>query len=148
VETRAAEPTLVPTGVRADHVEGAPLALVVDDDADTRLLVATLLGSHGWEVEEAPDGATALIHVGMHRDLSLVVLDLGLPDIDGMDVLRALRRSIETARIPVVVLTGKTDRETEQRVLAAGADDYIRKPVDGPILLMRSKAVVRRARIA
>ncbi len=138
----------MPTDTREDGVEGEPLVLVVDDDADTRLLVGTILGSHGWRVTEAPDGASALMQLGKHPDLSLVVLDLGLPDIDGMDVLRALRRSMETAHVPVVVLTGQTDRETEHRVLAAGADDYIRKPVDAPILLMRSKAVVRRARIA
>ncbi|NJD18862.1 MAG: response regulator transcription factor, partial [Gemmatimonadetes bacterium] len=122
--------------------------LVVDDDADVRVLVGNILGNHGWQVTEAEDGATALLQLGKRRDLALVVLDLGLPDIDGLHVLRALRNSVETAMLPVVVLTGRTDRDTEHSVLALGADDYIRKPVDPPILLMRARAVLRRTRIA
>jgi DNA-binding response OmpR family regulator len=121
--------------------------LVVDDDADARLLVGAILGKHGWEVTEAADGATALMILGKRRDLTLVVLDLGLPDIDGLHVLRALRASPETAHVPVMVLTGRTDRDTEHSVLELGADDYIRKPLDPPILLMRAKAVLRRARL-
>jgi len=140
--------SLVPADAPLASAERSPQVLVVDDDADARLLVGAILGKHGWEITEAADGATALMQLGKRRDLSLVVLDLGLPDIDGLHVLRALRNSLETAQVPVVVLTGRTDRETEQSVLELGADDYIRKPVDPPILLMRAKAVLRRARIA
>ncbi len=140
--------SLVPADTPLAPAERPPQVLVVDDDADSRLLVGAILGKHGWQVTEAADGATALMQLGKRRDLSLVVLDLGLPDIDGLHVLRALRNSLETAQVPVVVLTGRTDRETEQSVLELGADDYIRKPVDPPILLMRARAVLRRTRIA
>ncbi len=139
--------SLVPTDLPLDRTQRPPQVLVVDDDADARLLVGAILGKHGWEVTDAADGATALMLLGQRRDLSLVVLDLGLPDIDGLHVLRALRNSPETAHIPVVVLTGRTDRDTEHSVLEIGADDYIRKPLDPPILLMRAKAVLRRARL-
>ena len=141
-----ASSSLVPMDGHDDDVEGEPLVLVVDDDADIRLLLRTLLEARGWRVVEAVDGASALMSLGEHRDLSLLLLDLGLPDFDGMDVLRALRRSMRTAHVPVIVLTGRTDRETERRVLLEGADDYVRKPVDPPILLMRTRAVMRRAR--
>ena len=145
----AREPvSLVPTDAPTGAAERPPQVLVVDDDADARLLVGAVLSKHGWEIAEAADGATALMQLGKRRDLSLVVLDLGLPDIDGVHVLRALRSSLETAKVPVVVLTGRTDRDTEHDVLELGADDYIRKPVDPPILLMRAKAVLRRSRIA
>jgi DNA-binding response OmpR family regulator len=138
--------TLVPADPHDEDAGTQPIVLVVDDDADSRFLAGALLASHGWKVLEAADGATALMQLGKHPDLSLVLLDLGLPDIDGVNVLKALRRSIETAHVPVIVLTGRTDRETEHAVLVEGADDYIRKPVDPPILLMRSRAVLRRTR--
>jgi DNA-binding response OmpR family regulator len=130
----------------SDDFADAPRVLVVDDDEDIRFLVRAILESHGWIVTEAPDGATALAEMGKHRDLSLVILDLGLPDIDGVEVLKRARHAMETAGIPIVVLTGRTDRETERQVLMAGADDYIRKPIDPPIFLTRAKAVMRRSR--
>lgn len=136
---------LVP-GADEDVLDSEPRVLVVDDDPDVRLLIRTLLEGRGWNVSEATNGATALVRIGTERDLSLVVLDLGLPDIDGEDVLHAMRSSLSAVHVPVIVLTGRTDRETEQRVLLEGADDYIRKPVDPPIFLMRTRAVMRRAR--
>jgi type II secretory ATPase GspE/PulE/Tfp pilus assembly ATPase PilB-like protein len=145
--TRVEPASLVLADAPLSPTERPPQVLVVDDDADARLLVGAILGKHGWEVTEAADGATALMILGKRRDLTLVVLDLGLPDIDGLHVLRALRASPETAHVPVMVLTGRTDRDTEHSVLELGADDYIRKPLDPPILLMRAKAVLRRARL-
>lgn len=120
--------------------------LIVDDDADTRRLIRTVMESRGWDVVEASDGGTALVRIGTEKDLSLVLLDLGLPDIDGLGVLKAIRHSLATAHMPVIIITGKIDRDTERQLLLEGADDYIRKPVDPPILLMRSDAVLRRTR--
>jgi DNA-binding response OmpR family regulator len=139
-------PSLIPGGVRHDDVEGEPRVLIVDDDADIRLLCRTLLEGHGWQVTEAESGAAALLAIGMDPDWGLIVLDLGLPDIDGLDVLRGARRTLEMAHIPVIVLTGRTDRETELRAIQEGADDYIRKPLDPPIFLTRSKAAWRRSK--
>lgn len=123
----------------------APTVLVVDDDADQRFLVRAILESHGWTVREAADGRSALMEIGRGQGLHLVILDLVLPDIDGFDVLTAVRASLDTANLPVVVLTGRQERETERKVLSAGADDYIRKPLDPSIFLTRAKAAVRRA---
>lgn len=142
----APSPSVVPGGTSHDDVEGEPKVLIVDDDADMRLMCSNLLGSHGWKVTEVESGASALLSIGKEQDWSLIVLDLGLPDIDGLDVLRAARSTLRIAHIPVIVLTGRTDRETELSAIQEGADDYIRKPLDPPIFLMRSKAAWRRSK--
>jgi type II secretory ATPase GspE/PulE/Tfp pilus assembly ATPase PilB-like protein/ActR/RegA family two-component response regulator len=146
VETpNATEPErLAVVDISAATREGERTVLVVEDDADVRLLVRTLLEGRGWTVREVVNGGDALVQVGRIRDLSLVILDLGLPDIEGISVLKAMRRNPDVAHIPVIVLTGRTDRSTERQVLLEGADDYIPKPVDPPILLMRAQAVLRR----
>ncbi len=133
-----------PWGFEDDEEHEAPRVLIVDDDESSRLLVRTVLENQGWQVEEARDGKDALLAIGMGEGLSLIILDLGLPDIDGLDILRAAKRNLATAGIPVIGLTGRTDRESERQLLMEGADDYIRKPLDPPIFLMRAKAVVRR----
>jgi DNA-binding response OmpR family regulator len=139
--------TAIPDWPDPDDVEGSPRVLVVDDDADSRLFCRTLLESRGWQVEEAADGATALLRLGKDQDWSLVVLDLGLPDIDGLHVLRGLRSTVRDY-VPVMVLTGRADRDSELRAIQEGADDFIRKPIDPPIFLARSKAAWRRSRVS
>ena len=137
--------TLAPVDGRDDRPDEARRVLVVDDDGGTRILLRTILENNGWDVVEASDGGTALVQVGAEPAISLVLLDLGLPDIDGVAVLRAIRSSLATAHTPVIIITGKTDRETERELLAEGADDYIRKPVDPSILLLRANSVMRRS---
>lgn len=127
-----------------EEADSTPEVLVVDDDPSIRLLVRAMLESHGWSVDEAPDGESAIRQLRQRQGLSLVVLDLALPDMDGLDVLRTAKKSIETAGIPVVVLTGRKAKETERQVLMEGAADFIRKPVDPAIFVARAKAAVRR----
>jgi DNA-binding response OmpR family regulator len=81
---------------------------------------------------------------GDHYDL--MVLDLDMPTLGGREVLKAARASLSTAGLPVVVLTGTSDPDAELHVLEAGADDFIRKPLDPRIFMTRVKAVLRRAR--
>lgn len=87
-----AEHTIAPSSElpNLDDVEGEPRVLLVEDDADTRLLCRSLLESRTWRVDEAPDGATAFLQIGRDPGWSLVVLDLGLPDIDGLVMLSIL----------------------------------------------------------
>ena len=127
-----------------DALKEPPCILLVEDDPDTRLLARTVLESRGWTVDEAINGKEALLKVGGIRDHSLIVLDLGLPDMDGVEILLMLKSNLHTAGIPVVVLTGRTDRDTERQVLLDGADDYIPKPLDPGIFLSRSQAALRR----
>jgi type II secretory ATPase GspE/PulE/Tfp pilus assembly ATPase PilB-like protein/CheY-like chemotaxis protein len=131
---RDAEPTL----------PAEPLVLVADDDPETVLLARAVLEQNGLRVVEANDGADALDRIGDGRDLSLVVLDLNMPKVDGRQVLKRLKASVSTAGLPVVVLTGSRNPEDEVLVMEEGAADYIRKPIDPPRFLARIKAALRR----
>ncbi len=115
--------------------------LVVDDDEQVRTLVAWQLEAEGFDVSGAADGAAALRAIEADPP-DLIVLDLSLPHVDGLDVLTRLRR---TSRIPVIVLTGRGG-ETDRIVgLDLGADDYLVKPFSPGELAARVRSVLRRA---
>jgi len=120
-------------------------SLVVDDDTATRIIGKALLESLDHQVVEAADGQEALDRLQDPRGVDLVILDLGLPRVDGLEVLRRIRGTVTTAGLAVIVLTGSTDPSTEAQVMEAGADDYIRKPLDPARFLGRVKAVLRRS---
>lgn len=128
---------------REDPARGR--VLVVDDDASARLLMRSVLEKEGFRVLEADDGPPALEVLDRYGDVSLVMLDLNMPDLNGREVLRRIRSSIGTAGLPVVVLTGVEDPAVEIELLEAGADDYLRKPIDPQRLAVRVRAVLRRA---
>ncbi len=115
--------------------------LLVEDDLATRREVATFLRGHGFRVDEAGDGASAWDRWTAQRP-DLVVLDLGLPDLDGSVLIRRIRRDATT---PILVLSAR-DREAEKvAALESGADDYVTKPFGAAELLARLRAVLRRA---
>ncbi|MFC8368181.1 MULTISPECIES: response regulator [unclassified Streptomyces] len=115
--------------------------LVVDDDpAIVRALVINLR-ARSYEVDSAHDGADAL-RTAAARHPDVVVLDLGLPDMDGVDVLRELR---SWSRVPVLVLSARHASGEKVQALDAGADDYVTKPFGMDELLARLRAAVRRA---
>ncbi|MBI2403180.1 MAG: Flp pilus assembly complex ATPase component TadA [Gemmatimonadetes bacterium] len=122
-----------------------PHILVVDDDGVSRSLARTLLEKNGFRVTEAADGAAALDRIRDGNGFALVVLDLDMPRLDGREVLSRLRGSSETAKLPVVVLTGSESMEAEIELMDRGADDYIRKPIDAMRFVARIKAALRRA---
>ncbi|MFC4858316.1 response regulator transcription factor [Actinophytocola glycyrrhizae] len=113
--------------------------LVVEDDDGVANAVVGALGAHGHLTERLTRGEDAL---RSHHDADLVLLDLGLPDVDGLEVLRKLRR---VATTPVIVLTARGDERSVVRGLHLGADDYLVKPVRLAELLARIHAVTRRA---
>lgn len=114
--------------------------LVVDDDAQVRKVVLWQLEAEGFAVVEAPDGERALSEIDRHAP-DIVVLDLSLPRIGGLDVLARVQR---TSTIPVIVLTGR-DGETDRIVgLDLGADDYLVKPFSPRELAARVRSVLRR----
>jgi DNA-binding response OmpR family regulator len=116
--------------------------LVVDDEAGIRELVGTYLRQDGFEVDEAADGETALDRF-QRTPPDLVVLDLGLPGIGGLDVLREIRRA---SSVYVIVLTARSDETDKLIGLELGADDYLTKPFSPRELVARVRAVLRRRR--
>ncbi len=116
--------------------------LVVDDDPRLRQTLRINLTAHGHTVILAPDGTTALRAVATPPLPEVVVLDLGLPDMNGLDVLAGLRG---WSRVPVLVLSARSGSAEKVAALDAGADDYVTKPFGVPELLARLRAAVRRA---
>ncbi|MBM3690092.1 MAG: response regulator transcription factor [Actinobacteria bacterium] len=120
--------------------------LVVDDDPSLRQVLERVLSFEGYDVETAPNGFDALERCQAPEHgaapLDLVILDLGLPDIDGLDVARKLRVSGST--VPILVLTARGDVGDRVAGLDAGADDYLPKPFDLAELIARVRALLRR----
>jgi CheY-like chemotaxis protein len=110
--------------------------LVVDDEEANRQLLVSLLRSHGYPVLATPDGASA-VELLRTRPVGLVLLDVVMPRMDGIEVCAFIRRELELHSLPVVFCTSLTDRESRVRAKKAGADDFLSKPIDGLELLVR-----------
>ncbi len=117
--------------------------LVVEDEEDVQELIRYNLENNGYRVESALDGKTALSKANSTKP-DLVLLDLMLPKIDGLQVCRSLKENALTSAIPVVMLTAKGTERDIVAGLEMGADDYITKPFSPRVLLARLKAVLRR----
>ncbi len=113
--------------------------LVIDDEPQIRKLLRMGLGTQGYETLEAPSGRAALDLLAQNPDL--VILDLGLPDFDGHELLRVIRQRNE--RVPIVVLSSREDEVGKVRALDLGADDYVTKPFGMEELLARMRAALR-----
>jgi two-component system, OmpR family, alkaline phosphatase synthesis response regulator PhoP len=118
--------------------------LIVEDDADIRELIRYNLAQEGFIVEEAPDGAQALDKV-KRRVPDLMVLDLMLPGMPGLQVCRQMRAERETAHLPILIVTAKGTEVDKVLGLEMGADDYVVKPFSPRELVARVKALLRRA---
>ncbi|MFZ1285888.1 MAG: response regulator transcription factor [Candidatus Phosphoribacter sp.] len=116
--------------------------LVVDDDPTVREVVAGYLGRAGFEVSEAGDGTNALV-AARHTPPDLVVLDLMLPGVDGLEVLRRLRA--ERGSLPIVLLTARGEESDRVLGLEVGADDYVTKPFSARELVLRVQSILRRS---
>ena len=123
-------------------MEVKPTVLVVEDDEQIRRFVRLALEGEGWQVAEAATRARGLIEAGTRRP-DLVVLDLGLPDGDGLGLIAELRT---WSSVPVLVLSAREREEDKVAALDAGADDYLSKPFGVAELLARSRAQLRRRR--
>ena len=146
-------------GERADDAAPAPAAaplaegaasserariLVVEDEPIQARLVRSVLERSGFDVAEAADGQVAWSVLVGEGGISLVLTDLRMPNMDGGTLLDRMRGNVGTAAVPVVVLTGSDDEGLEVELLERGADDYLRKPVDGARLAARVRSVLRR----
>jgi two-component system response regulator MprA len=117
--------------------------LIVDDDRAIRESLARALELDGYEVSLAPDGAAALATIRADRP-DMAIVDLMMPNIDGLTLCRVLRA--ERDRLPILMLTARTETSDRVAGLDAGADDYLPKPFDLPELAARVRALLRRSR--
>ncbi len=116
------------------------LILVVEDDAPVRNLIGTTLKTHGYDYITATNGESAVMQASSHNP-DVVLLDLGLPDIDGMDVIRKIRSWSE---MPIIVISARTEDKDKIDALDTGADDYLTKPFSVEELLARIRVTERR----
>jgi two-component system KDP operon response regulator KdpE len=120
-----------------------PVIVVIEDDAQIRRVLATSLEAYGYEVHCAEDGALGLQLASEHRP-DLIILDLGLPDLDGLELIRELRAR---ARPEILVLSARGNEEVKVQALDLGADDYLTKPFGLFELLARVRVALRRAKL-
>jgi DNA-binding response OmpR family regulator len=124
-----------------------PRVLVAEDETNIRELVRLHLDLEGWDVVEAADGEVALQRL-RGGPFDLVVLDIMLPGLDGITVLRAMRREGPNAQTPVLLLTARREESDKVLGLDSGADDYLTKPFGVRELVARARALLRRTRPA
>jgi two-component system, OmpR family, KDP operon response regulator KdpE len=122
----------------------APIAILVEDERQIRRFVRTALETEGWHVFEAETLKHGLVEAGTRKP-DVVILDLGLPDGDGVDFIRDLRT---WSAIPVIVLSARVHETAKIEALDAGADDYLAKPFGVGELLARVRAILRRKVVA
>jgi two-component system, OmpR family, KDP operon response regulator KdpE len=127
------------TGTRSST--DGPIVLVVEDDGETRAALVRELSNRGYRVWEAADGSSALARWESRRP-DIVLLDLGLPDMDGLDIVRRIRREAAT---PIVILSGRYEERQKVEALERGADDYVTKPFGVDELNARLRVALRRA---
>jgi two-component system KDP operon response regulator KdpE len=127
--------------MRSPTPGAGPTILVVEDDTETRSALVRELASGGYTVVEAHDGRTALDRWAARRP-DLVLLDLGLPDMDGLAIVGAIRREAAT---PIVILSGRYEEREKVEALDRGADDYVTKPFGVDELRARLRVALRRA---
>ena len=132
----AARPTPPATGVVSSSGKPEPLVLVVDDTRANRELLERRLSKHGYRVELAEDGETALRLVG-EKSFDAILLDVMMPGINGLDVLRELRRMHAATDLPIIMATAKDASGDIVEAMNAGANDYVTKPLDFPVVLAR-----------
>ena len=125
----------------AGDAPAGPRVLVVDDEKHIRKILALQLKANGYQVEVAGDGRAALEMVAANPP-DLVLLDLMMPHIDGLEVCRRLRENYRTSQIPIIILTAKDQLRDKVKVLEFGANDYVTKPFAMSEVLLRARNVL------
>lgn len=133
--------------MRSPKPSKLPTVLIVDDDHVMRMLEQETLVQFDFEVVEAADGEQAL-ELLVEPPPDLVLLDVDMPGVDGFEVCRRIRRSWDAAEVPVIMVTGMDDLASINQAYEAGANDFISKPINWPILGYRARYVLRSAQAA
>lgn len=116
------------------------LILIVEDDSSVRNLISTTLETHDYNYMTAPNGSSALMQASSHNP-DIILLDLGLPDIDGIDIIKKIRT---WSNLPIIVISARSEDQDKIDALDAGADDYLTKPFSVEELLARLRVTQRR----
>jgi two-component system KDP operon response regulator KdpE len=127
--------------MKAETIKPSQTVLIIDDEPQIRRLLRVTLEAHGYRVFDAPTGQDGVVQAAQHRP-DVILLDLGLPDLDGIEVLRRLR---EWSRVPVIILSVRDREDDKVAALDGGADDYVTKPFNSAELLARVRAALRHA---
>ena len=130
----------------AETDDGRPRVLIADDNADMREYLTNLLRNSGYEVSDVADGRQALEAIRSQVP-DLLISDVMMPELDGLELLTALRRDLRTAALPVLLLSARAGQEASIEGLQAGADDYLVKPFAAAELLARVRANIELARL-
>lgn len=127
--------------MNSDKPAAPPVALVIDDEPQIRRLLRVTLEANGYRVFDAATGQDGIVQAAQRRP-DVVLLDLGLPDLDGVEVVKRLR---EWSRVPMLILSVRDREDDKVAALDAGADDYVTKPFNSGELLARLRAALRHA---
>lgn len=117
----------------------SPVIVVIEDDPAIRLFLRTGLGAHGFKIFEADSGRQGIVEAGVRKP-DLIILDLGLPDMDGVDVIKTIR---EWSVMPIIILSARSTEQNKIDALDAGADDYLTKPFGLGEMLARIRVAMR-----
>ena len=118
--------------------------LVADDEERIRRLLRDYLKREGYEVLEAPDGEAAINLFYETQELSLIILDIMMPKMNGLEVLKEIRDSGENGNVPVILLTARTSERDQLAGFDSGADEYVEKPFSPRVLIARVNAILKR----
>jgi CheY-like chemotaxis protein len=121
-----------------------PHVLIVDDEPGVRALYRSILEEHGFRVSVAKDGPEALAMLAADESYDLVTLDYWMDKMNGLRVLQHIHAQPALADLPVIMVTGADNRDVELSLFEAGVDDFITKPIDIPLFVLRIRAVLRR----
>lgn len=117
--------------------------LVVDDDKTTRKMISLILNSKGYEVVTAENGIEALQKLGI-EDINLILTDMNMPYMDGIELVKQIRSSQERSNIPIVMITTEADEEEKIKAFEAGVDDYLVKPTTSEEISQSIKKILKK----
>ncbi|HTK28311.1 MAG TPA: response regulator [Vicinamibacterales bacterium] len=131
-------------GESASAVGQAPLVLIVEDDAETRRFYIATFASDGFRTDQAHNGFQAF-EKALTKNPDLILTDIAVPGIDGIELCRRLRADLRTRDIPVLAITGYGDRHYPDRAIGAGADHVLSKPCPAGVLVEEARRLIRAA---
>jgi CheY-like chemotaxis protein len=130
--------TMRPAIISAKTLENKKI-LLVDDDAENRFSISKILETQKVQVIQAADGKQAIDLWKNNQDISLILMDVMMPEMDGYDAIKVIREHDNGKNIPIISLTAKTQADEREKCIKSGASDYVSKPIDADLLISLAK---------